>query len=137
MPRILALSGKGNSGKTTTIRLLPNILRSHGYHSVPGSQISHGNDFSEIFENGNRKIGVTSAGDSYDLVHDRLQDLMDANCDDYICACRSYDVSNHGTHAAINSFHCTTEFIPKTLESNPDLQARVNAADALRIFNWI
>ncbi len=45
MSRIIALKGRGNSGKTTTINLLPNILLANGYSRVAGMFQQHGGDF--------------------------------------------------------------------------------------------
>jgi thymidylate kinase len=61
MGRIIALQGKGNSGKTTTINLLPAILNRNGYRQVPGMRRNYGRDFLDVFENGTIRLGITSA----------------------------------------------------------------------------
>lgn len=134
MSRIIALQGRGNCGKTTTIKLLPAILTSHGYHPITGMYQNHGNDFLDVYTNGKVKVGVTSSGDNYDLVHDRLADLVAAGCDVCICACRSYG----GTHTAINSFSgYTPKYVPKTIASTPAQEPVVNAADANTLYSLI
>lgn len=55
MSRIIALKGRGNSGKTTTISLLPNILLANGYSRVAGMFQQHGSDFLGVFENGKQR----------------------------------------------------------------------------------
>jgi hypothetical protein len=104
MKKIIALRGIGDSGKTTTIWVLREILPARGYPRVPGSFVDHGKDFSEVFDWNGVLVGVTSAGDSYDLVQGRLQELIDQGCQILICACRSFDRGGHGTNAAINTF---------------------------------
>ena len=131
MSRIIALKGRGNSGKTTTINLLPNILLANGYSRVPGMFQQHGSDFLDVFENGVQRVGVTSSGDTFDLVHDRLTDLVNAKCDVYVCACRT----SGGTHTAIYNFTgYSSHFEQKTYAATPVQEPVVNAADANTLF---
>ena len=78
MNTIIALKGKANTGNTTTINLLPAIMVANGYHQVPGKYQRHGVDFLDIFENGTNLVGITSAGDTYHAVYDRLNDLVES-----------------------------------------------------------
>lgn len=134
MNRIIALRGRGNSGKTTTIRLLPNILLAHGYIRVPGMYQNHGGDFLDVFENGKQRVGVTSSGDTYDLVSDRLTDLVNAGCDVCICACRT----SGATHTAIFEFTgYASHFENKTYATTPAQEPIVNAADADNLYSLI
>lgn len=134
MSRIIALKGRGNSGKTTTINLLPNILLANGYSRVAGMYQNHGSDFLDVFENGKQRVGVTSSGDTYDLVHDRLTDLINAKCDVCVCACRT----SGGTHTAIYNFTgYSSHFEQKTYAATPAQEPIVNAADANKLFSLI
>jgi hypothetical protein len=134
MSRIIALKGRGNSGKTTTINMLPNILLANGYSRVAGMYQKHGSDFLDVFENGIQRVGVTSSGDTYDLVDDRLTDLVNAKCDVCVCACRT----SGGTHTAIYNFTgYTSHFEHKTYASSPAQEPIVNAADANKLFSLI
>lgn len=134
MSRIIALKGRGNSGKTTTINMLPNILLANGYSRVAGMFQKHGGDFLDIFENGKKRVGITSSGDTYDLVHNRLTDLVNAKCDVCVCACRT----SGGTHTAIYNFTgYTSHFEQKTYAVNPAQEPIVNAADANKLFSLI
>jgi len=134
MRRIIALKGRGYSGKTTTINLLPNILRANGYISVAGMHQNYGRDFLDVFENGTQIVGVTSSGDSFDLVHDRLTDLVNAGCDVCVCACRT----SGGTHTAISDFTgYVSHFEQKTYALNPAQEPIVNANDANQLFSLI
>ncbi|RZJ47457.1 MAG: hypothetical protein EOO19_09440 [Chryseobacterium sp.] len=134
MSRIIALKGRRNSGKTTTINLLPNILLANGYSRVAGMYQNHGSDFLDVFENGIQRVGVTSSGDTYDLVHDRLTDLINSKCDVCVCACRT----SGGTHTAIYNFTgYTSHFEKKTYAGTPAQEPIVNAADANNLFSLI
>lgn len=134
MSRIIALKGRGNSGKTTTINILPNILIANGYSRVAGMYQKHGGDFLDVFENGKHRVGVTSSGDTYDLVHDRLTDLINAKCDVCVCACRTSGC----THTAIYNFTgYTSHFEQKTYAPTPAQEPIVNAADANKLFSLI
>ena len=138
MSRIIALQGRGNSGKTTTINMLPTILVANGYTQVPGMYQQHGADFLDVYENGIIRLGVTSSGDTYDLVHDRLIDLINAGCTVCVCACRTRDNIPPGTIAAVNSFPgYIPTFIQKTYAATPAQEPVVNAADANTVFNAI
>lgn len=138
MSRIIALQGRAGSGKTTTINLLPNILVAHGFRQVPGMYQPHGSDFLDVYEDGKIRVGVTSSGDTFDLVHDRLADLVTAKCDVCICACRTSDRVPPGTIAAVQSFPgYTSQFLPKTYAPLPSQEATVNAADANTLYTSI
>ncbi len=134
MSRIIALKGRGNSGKTTTLNLLTNILMANGYSLVAGMYQNQGSYFLDIFENVKQRVGITSSGDTYDLVHDRLTDLINAKCDVCVCACRT----SGGTHTAIYNFTgYTSHFEQKTYAATPAQEPIVNAADANKLFSLI
>ncbi|MCM4161892.1 hypothetical protein FHG64_06310 [Antarcticibacterium flavum] len=136
--KIIALQGRGGSGKTTTITKLPNILISNGYKQVPNKKKSYGGDFLDIFDDGNKKVGITSSGDTYDLVNDRLSDLVKEKCDVCICACRTADRKPHGTIAATKNFPSyTNEYVVKTYATGSNNQLTANQKDAQALFNRI
>jgi hypothetical protein len=131
MSKIIALKGRAESGKSTTIGMLPAILIANGYTQLPGSRQNYGKDFLDIFTKGGIKLGITSAGDTYDLVYQRLTTLVSAKCDDIVCACRTHG----GTHDAIDDFTgYTPEFIQKTYAPSVALETTVNTADANTVF---
>ncbi len=137
MSRIIALRGRGGSGKTTTINMLPAILVLNGYHQVPVMYRQYGSDFLDMYENGQVIVGITSSGDTYDLVYERLTDLVNANCNVCICVCRTRDNVHPGTIAAVNCFPgYTATFVQKSYAIAAG-QAIANATDASTLFQTI
>lgn len=131
MSKIIALMGRASSGKTTTIHKLPALLLASGYEQLPGNFKKHGTDFIDIYTKDGLKLGITSSGDTYKIVNERLTILVSAKCDIIICACRT----SGGTHAAINNFkNYTSEFIQKTYASLAANEQSVNTTDANVIF---
>ena len=136
--KIIALQGRGDSGKTTTINLLPSILISNGFRQVPNKYQNHGGDFLDIYDDGNKKVGITSSGDTYDLVNDKLTDLVNEKCDVCICACRTADRKPPGTIAATKKFPgYTNEYVAKTYATGSSGQLTTNQKDAQTLFNRI
>lgn len=119
MNTIIGLRGKGGSGKTTTIGKLFELLKKKGYEIESSSFIAIGTDFKAILFRNDIKIGISSWGDSYDLVFNALKELMDSGCTICVCACRTYDRINPGTNAAITQFtNYKHQFIQKTVADN-------------------
>lgn len=136
MPTIIALRGIGNTGKSSTIRILYDLLLENGFQQV--NYIDYGRDFSAIFSNNGQLIGITSSGDTYDLVHGRLQDLVNENCSICVCACRTYDRVPPGTNAAILEFeNYENQFVEKTIDYNDATQAATNTENAQQLLNCI
>jgi hypothetical protein len=132
MSKIIALMGRANSGKTTTIsKFLPPILLSKGYVPLPGSLKHFGADYLEVYTKGSLILGITSSGDTYDLVNQRLADLVAAKCDTIVCACRT----SGGTHTAIHGIPgYSSVFIQKTYAASATQEPVVNNADANAVY---
>jgi len=137
--RIISLQGKADSGKTTTIKMLETIMLQNNYTAIPGKREGRGKDFLDIFLDSNRKkVGVTSSGDTYDLVTDKLQTLVSEKCDVCICACRTFDRKPPGTVAATKQFpKYTNEYVKKTVSPTKAQQPIDNSKDANILFSKI
>lgn len=134
MGTIIALRGRGNSGKSQTIRVLHGLLLQNGYQQVRSS-LGTTVDFTAVFKKRGKLIGITSAGDTFDLVHDRVQELVNDGCEICVCACRTHDRGGHGTNAAIDTFaNYQKRYIEKTISGN---HGQANRADAQRILEEI
>ncbi len=101
---IVALRGKTSTGKTTTIKILHNLLMQNNYVQISTTYNQDGGDFAAIFSKHGRLIGVSSSGDSYDALQDSLNGLAKANCSICICACRTSDMSPRYVNKAIKEF---------------------------------
>lgn len=134
---ILALRGPRNSGKTITIGMLYEMLNLNGYNLIGNPYNGVGNDFTVYFEKKGKPIGITSYGDTYKIVHDKLDQLINNNCEICICACRTFDRVPPGTNAAILEFiKYTPEFYPKTITKRGN-QSQINQSDAEELFKKI
>lgn len=137
--KIIALQGVANSGKTTTIKLLDQKLIKEGYTPIAGKRIGGAGDFSDVYRSPKGKIiGITSTGDTHDMVRSNLERLIKENCEIIICACRSYDRMPPGTVAAVQGFpsHPVT-FIQKTRTNDSKKYGAVNQADANTLYQTL
>jgi hypothetical protein len=140
MKKIIALRGKGNSGKTKTIRTLHELLIEKGFEVLTTDivPIDIRGDFRAVFKYQGKLIGVTSSGDTFDLVIQNLTFLVSFECDVCICACRSFDRYGQGTNAAVNSFDDYEPlFIEKTVEHEETQQPIVNQQDAKKLLHEV
>lgn len=135
---IFALRGRGNSGKSTTIRLLHGLLNQNGYQIVSTTFNPQGGDFRTVFTKNGKLIGITSSGDTFDLVHDNLEALINDGCTICVCSCRNYDRSSQGTNAAIDSFtNFQKQYINKTIVASAIQEQQANQDDAQILFNTV
>lgn len=133
--KIIALQGRGNSGKTTTIKMLPDILIANGFKQIRNKRKNYGADFLDFYDDGNKKIGITSSGDTFDLVNKRLNDLITENCDVCICDYRTADRKPPRTIAATKNFPSyKTEFVAKSYANGTTDQLKANQGDSSFIY---
>lgn len=133
---IFALRGRGNSGKSTTIRLLHSLFVQNGYQIFSTTFNPQGGDFRTIFTKKGKLIGITSSGDTFDLVHDNLEALINDGCTLCVCACRTYDRYGQGTNAAIDTFlpNYQKQYIDKTVAVTSAQEQHANQNDAQTLF---
>lgn len=140
MKKIIALRGAGNSGKTTTIRLLHTMLTDDGHQPIYTTFHEH-RDFRAVFIIDGIRIGITSWGDNYETVHNELQRFVSDNCTIIVCACRTQDRANGngvimGTNTAIRGFtDYESIFVPKI--QNREQQDDANMQDAKTLLTKI
>jgi ABC-type lipopolysaccharide export system ATPase subunit len=84
---ILCLFGPANTGKTSTIRRVDEILQSYGAKLV--KVLFDENDFSKEYLFRTHKIGILSLGDPGSEQSDYLRQLSNDNCEIIICTSRS------------------------------------------------
>lgn len=94
MPKIIKLRGIAQVGKTTTLLLLADRLKSLGANESPRLPIFNSKkDVAIRTEYCNRIIGINTAGDTLDSIKDGYQKLG-SDCDIYIFACRTSGKGN-------------------------------------------
>lgn len=133
--RIIALRGRGGCGKSKTIIRLRGLLikaefKSNGKLFNPKTK-----DFVDILERENTIIGITSSGDSEDILERHIERMLDFNPQLIVCACRT----SGKTNAFIDrtSGNNALYFEKQVEDKNPELQEQVNANDANTLFNQI
>jgi hypothetical protein len=112
MSDIYALQGRGNSGKSETIKqVFAELVRK--YPSASVQQLSSGtSDIKAILTNvKGHKVGIESQGDPSSRLQQSLQDFANANCTIIFCATRTSGM----TVAWVNSLSpaYVVHFIPQ------------------------
>jgi hypothetical protein len=133
MRYIIALEGLPNRGKSSTFRILYEKLLTNNYRPVRRKR-SNSDDFSIVFYKFGIAIGITSYGDTPDLILMKLNIFVEANCIILLCACRG----NDATKQTVENFpDSTKEFILKTEEMDEVKQGAANEKDAEKLLNQI
>ena len=134
MNTIIALRGKGNSGKSTTMRNLRLFLIDNKYELISSKPDNRG-DFVAIFLKNGILVGVTSYGDTYDVLQLRLRELIESSCTICVCVCRTFDRVVPGTNAALHEVQgFSVQYIDKTFEAIEPFREIVNENDVRRLF---
>jgi len=138
MVKMFVLQGVHDSGKTSTLTLLNELLRKK-YPNIEGnpkcSTRGKYKDFQVIYTltvNGKElRIGIKTDGDNGDAVYGDVGSLVDDECNIIFCTCRSYG----GTVEAIESFSKEADitFVKKTREADESKRRKVNTADAQKL----
>ncbi|EPF25294.1 hypothetical protein HMPREF1221_02380 [Treponema socranskii subsp. paredis ATCC 35535] len=138
MVKMFVLQGVYDSGKTSTLTILNDLLREK-YPDIDGnpkcSTRGKYKDFQVIYTltvNGKKQyIGIKTDGDNGDAVYGDVGWLVDNKCNIIFCSCRSYG----GTVEAIKRFseEADVTFVKKTLEADESKRRKVNTADAQKL----
>ena len=133
--KVIALKGKGNCGKTTTLKEVYKILKAAGgkpelycFKDLEGNS----EDIRDVINFAGKKIGIVTQGDhpkgEYS-VENHLKGLNDAQCDSAICACTTgKDIEN-----TILKYYPEATFIHKTKNEKVSLQQIENTLKAMEI----
>jgi len=134
MKKTIALQGRGHIGKSTTLRrLYTDFLLKNGYKLIKYED--HGDvDFLAILEKDGELIGITSAGDNYDLLQKRVTILVEAGCTIIVCACRTREGSVYAIEEFVEFQH---EFVQKTIASSEEGYENANEKDAKTLFKEV
>jgi len=138
MKTIIALRGKKQTGKTSTIRKLYELLLKNKYAQIRCDLNRKGGEITAVLKKNGVFIGLASKGDSYITVHDNLQELIENNCTICVCTCKSFDRFQKGTHAAVFEFEeYNHQFIEKDIDNIVLNFEDTNTKQAKEIFSII
>ena len=94
--RIIALQGQGNTGKTTTLKLLIEKILSNGHKLIAPNlselttMLKGKGDAWAVFTVENKQVGITTRGDfEQAIICDFGQIMKYGNCDVFVCAIRT------------------------------------------------
>ncbi len=133
--KIIALSGRANSGKTTTLNIAYEKLCSLKSAVVLWHEpIGRGLDFIAVLRLGKTRVGVVSQGDEGDALEGNLRRLANESCALILCATRSYGF----TVDAVEDMHppYELEFIRKVIAVE-ETGGQSNRLQAARIVNTV
>lgn len=80
--KVIALIGKGGTGKTTTLNLLNDLIN-------PDNPITDGKDHRRAFTYKGKTISITTPGDGKGHIKDNIDYAQDKNCDILVTASRT------------------------------------------------
>jgi thymidylate kinase len=133
--RIIVLHGMSNTGKSTTLNLLYNMLvpalaQSHNNRVVLGNPVQ--NDFSETITYNNEMVEFFTMGDHPKKIELAIRKASYQKINVFICAC-----SRH-TPSLVSTFQRhRTVFVAKTFTVIHHQQMAFNTADAQTLLNMI
>jgi thymidylate kinase len=135
--RIIVLQGMPNTGKTSTLNLVYDMLVPNGGGVSTNRRVIGNltqNDFSDIVIRGTQRIAFFTMGDYSTHLVNAIYDYDRQGCDVLVCAL-STNTSKARANNALTQFNVTR--INKTIEPNKPAQLAANTADAQTIVNLI
>jgi esterase/lipase superfamily enzyme len=134
--KAIALKGRGDSGKSTTLaQLYFRLLDNEAFSLLHTTYTKPKWDFRAVFEIWDLKIGITTKGDTYDIVTDDLKWFQKEGIDICICACRSKDMTDKGTNSAVREYtDSPPNYILKTVAHKEEDFEKANKKDSERLF---
>lgn len=134
--RIIVLQGMPNTGKTSTLNLVYNMLVPNGGGVSTNRQPLGGDpgDFSDIVVRGTQRIAFFTMGDYSTYLANAIYDYDRQGCDVLVCALSTNNAKIRANNA-LNQFNTTR--INKTIAPNATAELATNTADAQTIFNLI
>lgn len=88
MTKVIALKGRSNIGKTSTLKELIKLL-TEKYNPSNEDYLIDGADVRVIYTINGKKVGIETQGDPYSRLPKSLNLFKNENCQLIICACRS------------------------------------------------
>lgn len=134
--RIIVLQGIPNTGKTSTLNLVYDMLVPNGGGVSTNRQPLGGDprDFSDIVVRGTQRIAFFTMGDYSTYLANAIYDYDGQGCDVLVCALSTNNAKIRA-HNALNQYNTTR--INKTIAPNTTTELATNTTDAQTIFNLI
>lgn len=134
--RVIVLQGMPNTGKTSTLNIVYDMLVPNGVGVSTNRQSLGGDpgDFSDIVIEGTQRIAFYTAGDASTFLANAIYDYNRQGCDVLFCAL-STNTPKVRANTALNQFNVSR--INKTIAPNATAQLAANKADAQTIYNQI
>lgn len=134
--RIIVLQGMPDTGKTSTLNLVYDMLVPNGGGVSTNRQPLGGDprDFSDIVVRGTQRIAFFTMGDFSTYLANAIYDYDRQGCNVLVCALSSNNAKIRANNA-LNQFNTTR--INKTIAPNASAELATNTADAQTIFNLI
>ena len=117
--KVIVLNGVANTGKTTTLNLLNNLIN-------PDNPITDGKDHRRTFTYKGKTISITTPGDGKEHIHDNIDYAQNKNCDILVTASRTRGYGRKLLREQFKDIH----FIKKNVADQQE-QDLVNEAQAL------
>lgn len=136
---IIAIYGRQNEGKSTTIRMIYNALIRTGIGGVPDREVPEHGDILVIVQVGDIRIAIESQGDPHGRMEeeDTLRPFSQAGCEIIICATRTRGTAVHMVDNIANEFGYHTLWTSTYFAPNFDVNLlnRRRAEDILRVID--
>lgn len=133
--QIIVLKGKSNTGKTTTLNLVYDIILQGGATPIGNKQTLGNpkqNDFEIIVEWKSKKIGFFTMGDYSTYLANAIYRYEKLDCDILICAI-STNTPKVKANEALNAPRFNTIVIDKQVSKDKKVQTSLNQSDADKI----
>ncbi|WP_038202263.1 hypothetical protein [Xenorhabdus bovienii] len=141
---MLALKGAGDTGKTTTLKLLIELLKSSNDFTCVCQTSPEKKEWVAMFTINGIKVGISTAGDDKLTINRRVSKLIKLGCDIIISATRTWGKTVEAINELAKEYHYSLEWIDKSRadKKNNAEQLKVeqfkkNKSDADSLFNRI
>ena len=134
MKNIIALSGRANTGKTSTIKAIYLLIK-RNYPNATTEEIVLAVDIKIVITIGNIKIGIESQGDPNSRLIASLTYFVKIDCDIILCATRT----RGATVNAVTNLQNKYQILWASSNFNPNVseQQSNNTASAKALFKQI
>jgi len=135
---IIAIQGPHNSGKTTSLNILRDLMLNNGFTAVPNVFVNHSGraippDFRDLLEKNSKSVGITTPGDTLGYLTRGIDALIPYQPDIIVCACLTYGATVNYLNT---NFGNSVIYISKRRDPAMNNQQE-NQADAHDILNRI